>query len=50
MKKTIALIPGDGIGPEVVAAAVEVLNQVAHLYGHHFDYVEVTAGDRKSVV
>ena len=29
MEKTIALIPGDGIGPDVVAEAVNVLNAVA---------------------
>ena len=28
MEKTIALIPGDGIGPDVVAEAVNVLNVV----------------------
>ena len=34
MEKTIALIPGDGIGPDVVAEAVNVLNVVAKKYGH----------------
>ena len=38
MNKTIALIPGDGIGPDVVAEAVNVLNAVADKYGHHFEY------------
>ena len=33
MEKTIALIPGDGIGPDVVAEAVNVLNAVAEKYG-----------------
>lgn len=44
MNKTIALIPGDGIGPDVVAEAVNVLNAVAKKYGHSFSYKEVTAG------
>ena len=30
----ITLIPGDGIGPEIVAEAVKVLNAVADKYGH----------------
>ena len=34
MEKTIALIPGDGIGPDVVAEAVKVLDTVAKKYGH----------------
>ena len=34
MKLTIALIPGDGVGPEVVAAAVDVLNAVANAFSH----------------
>ncbi len=33
---TIAVLPGDGIGPEVTAQAVRVLNAVADLYGYHF--------------
>ena len=44
MNKTIALIPGDGIGPDVVAEAVNVLNAVAKKYGHSFSYKEVIAG------
>jgi 3-isopropylmalate dehydrogenase len=34
MRLSIALIPGDGIGPEVVAAAVDVLDTVAKGFGH----------------
>ena len=44
MEKTIALIPGDGIGPDVVAEAVNVLNVVAKKYGHTFSYKNVIAG------
>ncbi|MCR5187468.1 MAG: 3-isopropylmalate dehydrogenase [Treponema sp.] len=44
MEKTIALIPGDGIGPDVVGQAVKVLDKVAAKYGHKFNYKEVIAG------
>ena len=44
MEKTIASIPGDGIGPDVVAEAVNVLNVVAKKYGHSFSYKNVIAG------
>lgn len=44
MEKNIALIPGDGIGPDVVAEAVKVLDTVAKKYGHKWNYTTVTAG------
>lgn len=44
MKKTIALIPGDGIGPDVVAEAVNVLNAVAKKFGHEWTYKNIIAG------
>ena len=34
MKAKIAVTPGDGIGPEIVAEAVKVLKAVAEKYGH----------------
>src|SRR6476660_389540 len=34
MNLNIALIPGDGVGPEVVAAACDVLDAVARRFGH----------------
>jgi len=37
MKLQIALIPGDGVGPEVVAAAVEVLHAIAERFGHSIE-------------
>lgn len=40
----IALIPGDGIGPEIVSAAVTVLNTVCEKHGHEFNYTEVYMG------
>lgn len=44
MDKNIAVIRGDGIGPEIVEQAIRVLNRVAELYGHTFRYTEVDAG------
>ena len=44
MEKKIALIPGDGIGPDVVAEAVNVLDVIAKKYGHKFEYQTVLAG------
>ena len=44
MEKKIALIPGDGIGPDVVAEAVKVLDKVAEKFGHKWSYDTVTAG------
>jgi 3-isopropylmalate dehydrogenase len=44
MKANIVLLPGDGIGPEVVEEARRVLDAVAKLYGHQFDYAEHLLG------
>lgn len=44
MEKTIALIPGDGIGPDVVAEAVNVLDAIAKKHGHKWNYTKVIAG------
>ncbi|MBQ6999885.1 MAG: 3-isopropylmalate dehydrogenase [Oscillospiraceae bacterium] len=44
MKRTIAVIRGDGIGPEIVAQALLVLNKIAALYGHEFTYTDVDMG------
>ena len=44
MTKRIALIPGDGIGPEIVAQAKAVLDRVAEIFGHEFTYIEVSMG------
>ena len=37
MNSTIAVLPGDGIGPEVTAEAIKVLDAVASRFGHDFD-------------
>lgn len=44
MDKKIAVIRGDGIGPEIVNEAVKILNAVAEKYGHGFEYVDVDMG------
>lgn len=40
----IACIPGDGIGPEIVAEAKKVLTQVCEKYGHTISYTDVLMG------
>ncbi len=37
MKATIVLLPGDGVGPEVVAEARQVLDTIAHKFDHRFE-------------
>ena len=44
MTKNIAVIRGDGIGPEIVEQALRVLDKVAELFGHTFNYLEVDMG------
>ena len=44
MEAKITLLPGDGIGPEVVAEAQKVLQAVARQYGHTFTFSECLAG------
>lgn len=44
MEYKIALIPGDGIGPEIVREARKVLDAVCSKYGHKFIYSEVLLG------
>lgn len=44
MRKKICLLPGDGIGPEIVAEAVKVLNKVGQKFGHSFDFEEALIG------
>jgi 3-isopropylmalate dehydrogenase len=44
MKARIVLLPGDGIGPEVVAQGRRVLERVAACFGHTFDFSEQLVG------
>jgi len=44
MKFTIALVPGDGIGPDVVAQATQALEAVGRKFGHVFAFQPLLAG------
>ena len=44
MNKNIAVIRGDGIGPEIMAEAIAVLDKVAEKFGHTFKYIEAPMG------
>ena len=44
MEKNIAVIKGDGIGPEIVTEAMKVLDAVAKKYNHKFNYTEILMG------
>lgn len=44
MNYKIAVIPGDGIGPDVVSETIKVLDKIGEKYGHTFQYTELLAG------
>ena len=44
MQKRIVLVPGDGIGPEIVGSAVRVLEKIAEKFHHEFLFETVLAG------
>ncbi len=44
MVKNIAVIKGDGIGPEIVTEAMKVLDKVADKFGHTFNYEQLLMG------
>ena len=44
LRKTIAVLPGDGIGPEVTGAAIQVLEDCASAFGHNFEFREFPFG------
>jgi len=44
MHAKIITLPGDGIGPDIIAEAVRVLEHVAHRYGHTFAFEEALIG------
>ncbi len=44
MNKKIAIIRGDGIGPEIVNEAIRVLDKIASIYNHSFEYIDVDMG------
>ncbi len=44
MKLKIAVLPGDGIGPEIMKQGVAVMDAVAAKFGHEFEYTEAICG------
>ena len=44
MNYNVTVIPGDGIGPEIVREARKLLDQVGKVFGHSFDYTEILMG------
>lgn len=44
MQYRVAVIPGDGIGPEVIDETLKVLNKVGEIYNHKFEYEFLLAG------
>ena len=44
MEAQIAVVPGDGVGPEIVAEAVKVLRAVERRFGHRFEMKEYSVG------
>lgn len=44
MKLKIAILPGDGIGPEIMEQGVAVLNAIARKFNHEFEYTEALCG------
>ena len=44
MEANIVLLPGDGIGPEVVAEGVRLLESISAKFGHHFNFSEQLVG------
>lgn len=44
MDYRIAVIPGDGIGPEIIREAKKILERIGNVFGHHFEYKELLMG------
>ena len=44
MKLKIAVLPGDGIGPEIMKQGVAVMEAIARKFGHEFEYEEALCG------
>ena len=48
MPRTVCLIPGDGIGPEVLEEALKVLGRIESRFGHEFQYeTEIIGGEER---
>lgn len=44
VRKTIAVLSGDGIGPEVISSAISILHECAGSFGHRFEFLELPFG------
>ena len=44
MKASVAVLAGDGIGPEVIAEGLRCLRTIAGLFGHEFELAELPFG------
>lgn len=44
MDINLAVVKGDGIGPEIVTEAEKVLNKIGEMFGHTFKYTDILAG------
>lgn len=44
MNINLAVVKGDGIGPEIVTEAEKVLDRIGEMYGHTFNYTDILAG------
>ena len=44
MKKSIAVLPGDGIGPEIIEEAKKVLEAIGEKFDHKFDFTNDIIG------
>ena len=44
MQLRIVVLPGDGVGPEVIEQAVRVLREIANIHGHNFHFEEHPVG------
>jgi 3-isopropylmalate dehydrogenase len=44
VRKTIAVLPGDGIGPEVTRAAIQLIQDCGAAFGHHFEFRDYPFG------
>ena len=44
VRKTIAVLPGDGIGPEVIRAAIQLIQDCAAAFGHDFEFRDYPFG------
>ena len=44
MQYTVTVLPGDGIGPDIIREAVQVVEHVGRKFGHHFTFEERLIG------